>query len=163
AANKEINVAYVFPKEELEKDPTSRELRKYFHENYLRVLRESNLDVQGECFVCSFDEFKVDDGRAFVGFKRIHVVVECIGGDVPFHVLRCHQRGTLNLHNGPVTYVLCNKLNMALLSEFQGSEIFDEEEQNLIRQHVPWTRKVAGSATDFEQRPVSILDFIREN
>jgi len=163
ATRQEINVAYAFPKEEMEKDPAIPEMQKYFNENYLRVLREFGPEIHGECFVCSFDEFSVADGHAFVDGKRIHVVVECIGGDVPLHILRCHQRGTLNLHNGPVTYVLCNKLNLALLSELQDSEIFTEEEQNLIRRHVPWTRKVADCASDFEGRSISLLDFIREN
>lgn len=162
-ANEELNVAYVFLKEELENDPAAGDLKKYFHENYVRVLGESGPARHGTCFICSFDELSVADGCVFAQGKRVHAIVECIGGDVPLHILRCHQLGTLNLHNGPVTYVLCNKLNMALLSEFQNSEIFSEEEQELVRRHIPWTRKVVDSTTDFEGTLVALLDFIREN
>jgi len=163
ALSRQINVAYVFQKEYLADEAEVRGLRKYFSENYREALQQFGNGMQGDFILCCFDDLRVSDGLVFWGETRIHVVIEVTEGIVPAHILRCQQLGTLNLHNGPFSYLLCNKLNMALLSEFQDSEIFEEKERELIRCHVPWTRRVASGNADFEGNSISLFDFILEN
>lgn len=159
-----VNVAYVLAKtniETVDEVPQRAELRDFFQQEYQEVLKESN--DRGEFILCTFEDLWTENGRVFLGDLPINVILEMTTGDVPLHILRCYQRGTVNLHNGAVTYLLCNKMAMALLSEFHDSGIFPEEEAELIRTHVPWTRKVADTATEFKGVSVILPEFMRDN
>lgn len=159
----QVNVAHVFLPEHMEDDAEVRGLRKYFSENYREALRELGGEMEGDFLLCRFEDLRVSGTFVFLGNTRIHAVVEVTEGLVPAHILRCQQLGTLNLYNGPFSYLLCNKLNMALLSEFQDSDIFEKEERELIRRHVPWARKVTTGTANFEGDVVLLPDFIRKN
>jgi hypothetical protein len=106
---------------------------------------------------------EVTHGKVYVSGTRIHVIVEVSEGLVPLHIMHCHIQGALNIHNGPLTHVLCNKLNMALISTYQDAEVFSKEERELIRRHVPWTRRVANEQTDCEGAEVDIPEFVSRN
>jgi hypothetical protein len=158
-----VNVAYVGAKTNMEMAydiPDYKELRIYFQKEYEEVLQEGE---RGKFILCSFEELWTDGGRIFFSDTPMNVVLEMTTGDVPLHILRCYQRGTFNLHNGPVTYLLCNKMAMALLSEFHDSGIFTEEEDQLVQAHVPWTRKVVPAMADFKGSSVKLPEFILEN
>ncbi len=159
-----VNVAYVLARTNIEaaKEVAElAELRDFFQQEYQEVLKGT--DDRGSFILCSFEDLWTDGGRVFLGDLPINVVLEMTTGDVPLHILRCYQRGAFNLHNGAATYLLCNKLAMALLSEFHDSGVFTEEEAQLIQDHVPWTRKVVDAAADFKGISVTLPEFIREN
>jgi len=162
-AGAEVNVAYAIAKDHLSDDEGARTLQGYFAEEYAEVLREMGGGARGDFFLCGFQDLNLHGGRVFFQGRPIHSLVEATAGDVPLRILRCHQRGAFTLHNGPVTYILCNKLNMVLLSEFGQTGLFEEEDQELIRNHVPWTRKVARDKAVFDGVEVFLPSFIREN
>lgn len=163
AAGGEVNVAYAFPDEFLADDDEAQALTSYFADNYRAVLRHAGNGLRGTWHTCRNSELDVNRNQVFVAGQRVHVMVEISGGIVPLHLLRCHQQGTLNIHNGPVTHILCNKLNMALLSMFQDSEVFSNEERQLIQTHVPWTRRVAEEESDFNGEAIDVPQFIQRN
>ncbi|HYG65661.1 MAG TPA: hypothetical protein VEL74_23965, partial [Thermoanaerobaculia bacterium] len=62
--------------------------------------------------------------------------------------------------NSPVAMLLGDKRNLALLSERADSPVFSEEERQILRDHLPWTRRVESTETTFQGERVPLLDFI---
>lgn len=158
-----LNVGYAIAREAVDDDQDLPALRAHFELEYRRALAEHAPGKDGAFFVCGFADLRVADGVVRYHGEPIHIMVEMTSGDVPTQVLRCHQRGGMTLHNGPVSYVLCNKLNLAILSEFGDCGLFTDEEQALIARHVPWTRKVAEGAADLDGASVMLPDYIRSS
>ena len=158
-----INVAYVLNKTRAELDSEDSKMGKYLADDYRELMHEFTPKMEGELFPCAFDDLNIIDGQLYFAGAPVHLVVECMGGDVPLHVLRCQQRNQLSVYNGPISYLLCNKLNLAVLSELQDSGIFADEDQELIRRHIPWTRKLEAGEVDFHGRKVVLPAFLFEN
>lgn len=74
--------------------------------------------------------------------RKIHILVEMLNGNTPITFMETVKQGNLLLCNGPVTRIMSNKLNLALLSEHQDSDLFSLEERDTIKKHIPWTRKI---------------------
>jgi hypothetical protein len=55
------------------------------------------------------------------------------------------------------------KAFFAVLTEQKNAKLFSSEELDVIRQHVPWTRVVEDVETDYQGRPIALLDYIRKN
>jgi len=64
------------------------------------------------------------------------------------------------LFNGPISIVLSDKRNLALLSQSQRSSLFSAEEQEVIRNHIPWTRLVAAERVEFHGEEVFLPDLL---
>jgi len=159
----EINVAYVVDNEALDHDEELEPLRQHLGAEYQIALRELAPGAAGTFFICGYPDLHVQDGLVFHSAAPVHILLEVTSGDVPTHLLRCLPRGRMTLHSGPVTYVLCNKLNLAILSEFRDCGLFNEEERELIGDHVPWTRKVMAGPAEYEGATVDLPAFILEN
>ncbi len=85
-------------------------------------------------------------------------------GQVSDSVYHAFQNNTIRLINGPISRILDNKLNLALLSLYQDDDLFTPQEQEIIRKYIPWTRKVTPQNTTFYDRQVPDLEtFILEN
>jgi hypothetical protein len=59
-----------------------------------------------------------------------------------------------------VSRFLSDKRNLALLSEREGSPVFDDEERALLERHLPWTRRVENGEAIYRGERVSLLDFV---
>lgn len=165
-----VNVAYAIAKAAITWDDTMHAVSDYLANEYAEACRElaqeSGDDARearpGAFVLCGFEELAVDGPHLTLNGRRIHALLEFTAGDVPVHVLRCHAQGGFTLHNGPATYLLCNKLNLALLSEYADSGLFDAGEQALIDAHVPWTRKVTNERATMDGVDVLLPAFILE-
>jgi hypothetical protein len=158
-----VNVAYAITKGSLDEDEAMRSLGEYFAEEYAAAMREMDAPASGTFTLCGFDALTPQGDTLTLNGHPVHALLEFTAGDVPLHILRCHQRGAFTLHNGPATYILCNKLNLALLSEYGETGLFDDEARALIHDHIPWTRKVADAPATFDGADVRLPEFIREN
>lgn len=92
--------------------------------------------------------------------RRIHLVLEVADGEVPEAVFRAQVEGVAHVYNGPMCRVLSDKLNLALLSQSQDSDLFSAEERSAIAAHVPWTRRVAAERTDWNGERIDLSDFL---
>jgi hypothetical protein len=118
----------------------TRQAEGHFSSVYSEVLRERGLE--GKLWLCSYP-----DGPRAAGSvlrdrdgARIHAVIEYTDAMTPQDVFRCFKAGTATLYDGPVCRILTDKRNLAILSELEGSGLFDAEERKIIRDHVPWSR-----------------------
>jgi hypothetical protein len=159
----EINMAIVLPKyvpsqgglEALEKGVTKM---------YQQVLQRKNSSLGGELIFCDFLRLKVVDNHVIFAVpgknKRIHILVEKCNGMVPVEMMNAVEAGNLLLFNGPISHLMSNKLNLALLSERENSDVFSPAEREVIKKYIPWTRRVIKGDTEYEGKKVELGDFI---
>ncbi|HPZ08758.1 MAG TPA: glutathionylspermidine synthase family protein [Candidatus Eremiobacteraeota bacterium] len=56
-----------------------------------------------------------------------------------------------------------NKNLLSVLTDEKMSFLFTEEEREMIKKHIPWTRIVRNCETDYKNEKINLLPFIREN
>lgn len=120
---------------------------EHLNATYAQVLAGHGL--AGEILVAPYPGgFAVGPGmRLHAGATRVHAVVEYTDSQTPQEVFRCFKAETVTLYNGPISRLLSDKRNLALLSEHVESDRFDSEERALIRDCVPWTREIVPGET----------------
>ena len=55
------------------------------------------------------------------------------------------------------------KAFFAVLTDEQNERYFSAEERDVIQRHIPWTRVVADMKTQYNGKPIELLEFIRKN
>jgi hypothetical protein len=136
----------------------------YMNQLYQTLLKQKWPGGSGQIVVCDYPDLHLQDKHLFFKDNKIHALAEMYHGEVPEHVYHAFQNQTLRLINGPIAQLLDNKLFLALLSTHQQQPIFTPVEQQIIANHVPWTRKVTEQNTHFYQEPVTHMgDFILAN
>ena len=150
----ELDLAFLLPGEET---PTER-WRDWFQEEYRTAL--AALGLQGSVFACFADDLTESGGALRVRGRRVHLLLETMLGYIPPPAVRAVLAGTVRVFNGPVTRVLNDKLNLALLSEYAGSDLFTAEERLTTEAYVPWTRRVAAEFVDWEGKRFYLPDLL---
>jgi hypothetical protein len=163
ASNAEINIALVIPEEDFLKSHLDK-IGLYMNQLYARERKRIDDRLKGELRVCSYSQLEVFDHYVYYKNKMIHCILELHHGeDVPEEIMRTFALGNVLFYNGPITNLLSNKLNLALLSENPDSHYFSHEEKELIRKYVPWSRKIIPGYTTFGSEKVDLENFIRKN
>lgn len=156
----ELNVAVVLGRNH----PLDATCARLARETYAALLRETGEGLTGELVICSDPaELSMRNTRVYRGDRRIHAVVEYYFRAIPELVLWCQKAGTVCVYNGLLVKLLVDKRNLALLSEFEDSEYFDEEERALIRDHIPWSRIVAEGKTRYRGEAVGLPRLLATN
>ena len=96
-------------------------------------------------------------------YKRVLLseLVERGGADHP--VLQAVRDGTVCMVNPPACKILHKKSSLAVLSDERNAALFTEEEQDAIRQHIPWTRVVEQRRTSVDGDEVELLEWSSRN
>jgi tyrocidine synthetase-3 len=156
-----MNVAIVFQDYNEDQIASALTLKEYLEDVYRRELENLEKIQNGRVFVCDFPHMKIRDDGLYHNGNKIDIVVEMLGGTVPPEILKLFKNRSLFLLNGPVTGLLSNKLNLALLSENRENPVFTPEEQETIGRYVPWSRSlVPGSRTTYDGVTVNLEDFV---
>jgi hypothetical protein len=112
------------------------------NELYASVLRERGL--VGRVLVCTYPtDFWTRRGEVYhIGGDRVHALVEYTDVRTPPEIFRCFKAELVSLYNGPLSTVLGDKRNLALLYEHLDSEVFSDAEREFIRKYLPWSRHI---------------------
>lgn len=130
---------------------------------YQAALAEVREGLEGEIFLCGYaDLTEGRDGLSFRGAK-VHAAFDQHLGQPDARGFRYFKRGLLNLYSGPITLLLSDKRNLALLSENAASEDFTAAERDLLQRHIPWTRQVAATTTLHRGRRVHLPELLAES
>jgi hypothetical protein len=129
----------------------------YLNQLYKNLLRQKFNGVTGEVFVCDYPHLELAGDLLFYKKRRIHAVAEMYHGEISSEVFHAFKSGTIRLINGPVTRLLKNKLNLALLSENKDNPLFTPAERKIIDAYVPWSRKVEECSTTFRAETITDL------
>jgi hypothetical protein len=128
---------------------------------YEKALRVLNL--KGKAVFCKYEQLEIIDNHLFFGDLKIHILLEQYHGVLSPDIMEVFKRGNICLYNGPITNLLSNKLNLALLSDLQDTDIFTHQERELIKKYIPWTRKITSGDIGFGQDKRKGEDFLRLN
>jgi len=161
--NDEINTAIAFPEAHSYKGGANAATISYLEKLYQTILQQKNNARKGTLVICRSDQLKLIDNALFYNNARIHVLVDLRRGRVPLLLMAAVKKGNLLLYNGPISEIMSNKLNLALLSEHEESDAFSPAEQALIRKYVPWTRKVVPGDTTYGAEKIKLEDFVISN
>jgi hypothetical protein len=139
------------------------ELEIALNRRYEKTLGQLDKKLHGRVILCDFDDLIVRGDGLYHRDKPVHVLVESYEGAVPPEILHLFKTRRICLFNGPVTGLMSNKLNLALLSEHEDSPLFNETEREAIKTYIPWTRKILASETLYKSEKIQLVDFIRRN
>ena len=143
-ADGELNVVFAIPPGE----GRGEEVERFGGEIWCELLAERQVE-RGELMVVTPAEVGVEDDRLAVRGRRAHVLVEYMGGDVTPEIFRCQTLGTACVFNGPLTGILSDNRNLALLSENLDTSLFSDAERSLLRAALPWTRELEQRTTTY--------------
>lgn len=153
----EFNLAMmVRPHEESQVALSDPEL---YAREFARALAEDGRPTGGRVLLCSVHDFTEVDGVVTVSGLPVHAIVEQhdATGDLR-EVFMAFKEGRVNLFSGPITALLLDKRNIAMLSENSDSDEYSPEERALIAKHVPWTRRVLPAETTYRGEPIRLPD-----
>ncbi|MDQ1355455.1 MAG: hypothetical protein QG657_5765 [Acidobacteriota bacterium] len=136
-------------------------VEKYSVSMYRQILQSMNL--HGELIVCDYGHLKVQGDYLYYKGKRVLCIHENYGGIVPDEMLEIFYKGNLVINAGPLTFLMTNKLNIALLSEHEESDLFTPGERESITKYIPWTRKTTPCQTRYRGETVSLETFVLAN
>lgn len=133
-------------------------LKDYFESNGFRTLIADPSELEYDGTTLHAESFVVD-----IVYKRvlIHELLEKYGDDHP--IIEAYTDGNLCLANSFRTKIPHKKSGFAILSDEQYSNLFTDEQLEIIRKHIPWTRKVEETRTTFGESSIDLLEFLREN
>jgi len=101
-------------------------------------------------------------GALHVDGERVQALVEYTYERTPHAVYRCFKAGMLGLYNGPLSLLLGDKRNLALLSEHQDSDAFDPAERAILQKHLPWSRRLVRGKVSYQGERVDLSALITE-
>lgn len=130
---------------------------------YKNILQLKANHLQGKIIFCDYPLLDINDNYLFYKGKKIHALIEMYLGVVPPRILQVFKSGNVCLYNGPAAKLLSNKLNLALLSQYQDSDIFNPDEKEIIRTYIPWTRKLVPGDVTYKASKVKLEEFIFVN
>lgn len=155
-AGSELHLAFVAPREARAPEP----FRRYAEAIYRTVLDERAPGSMGNVAACELAELEIRDRRVYHRGRRLRVLIELYGGELPAPLVEAWRAGEVDLYNGPPTPLFRDKRNLALLSEHADSDRFTAEERRSIARHLPWTRRMELAETDYCGDRVTLGDFV---
>jgi hypothetical protein len=133
---------------------------------YLNRLYQEKLNrrsLQGSLVICGRQYLEFNHNAVYFKGNRIHAITELYHGLVPPGIVKAFKNRNLRLINGPVTGLLSNKFNLALLSEYENSDLFSDRERETIKKHIPWTRRIIPGETAYGGEKIGMENFLIVN
>src|SRR5688572_22553763 len=120
--------------------------------------------------ICSPKDLEFDDGKLYFGSVAINIVYKRllvneylpIMDDYPA-LLDAYRAGAVCMVNSFRSKLIHKKALFAVLTNRKHAHLFTQSELDAIHSHVPWTRIVRDEQSDYQDRTVDLLEFIRTN
>ena len=78
-------------------------------------------------------------------------------------LVKAYESGSVCVANNFRCKIPHVKAFFAVLTDQKNAGLFSAKERKIIEQHVPWTRVVGDTKTDYFGKPIELLKYIREN
>ncbi|MGD2088418.1 MAG: hypothetical protein PVH61_19735 [Candidatus Aminicenantes bacterium] len=153
----EINIALAIRKQDALKGLIN--MQAYFTRVYLDCLRRKH-PLKGTVIFCRYDQLKVKDQDLYYEDKKIHTILDYYLGEIPLELVALFKMRKVLIYDGPAAVILSNKLNIALLSELENNSLLNNEEREIIKKYVPWTRKMVRGPGIYQGQTINLEDFI---
>lgn len=135
-----------------------RILQDYFQSRGFKTIIADphELDFDGEHLYAN--GFRID-----IFYKRviIHEFLEEFDDTHP--LIRAYKAQKVCMANSFRPKIVHKKSSFAVLSDPQNAHLFTDEQQEVIRRHIPWTRRLQESRTTFENKEFDLLELLRKH
>ncbi|MCP4156471.1 MAG: amino acid adenylation domain-containing protein, partial [bacterium] len=128
-----------------------------------RLLRLKNKELTGSLYMCDFHQLETLNDTVYYKGKKIHALLETYNGLIPARLVKAFAAGNIRIIDGPVTGLMSNKFNLALLSENENSPTYSLAERETIKKHIPWTRKLGDGQLEYGTKKIKSPDYIISN
>ena len=120
--------------------------------------------------ICSPDELEFDNNRLRAGDFQIDIVYKRLLVNEYLPIMRecpalldAYRAGAICMVNSFRSKLIHKKALFAVLTDQRRSALFNREEQEAIRKHVPWTRLVRQQQSDYSGQEIDLVEYIRSN
>lgn len=133
-------------------------LREYFESQGNKTLIADPRSLEYDGKILRSGEFVID-----IFYKRvlIHEYQDHFDANNP--LANAYRDGNICMANSYRTKIPHKKASLAIISDEKNARLFTEEQREMIRRHIPWTRKVRESKTDFHGTEVDLLEHLRRD
>lgn len=138
-------------------------LKIYLKQLYKKKVQAIDPRLKGELIFCHYRDLDIKNHRILHKETEVNVLVWLGFQVIPAEVIDVFERGNVELCNGPVSDILSSKLNLSLLSENEDSGLFTPQEEKLIRDYIPWGRKLLPGTTTYHGEKVEMEDFVHRH
>ncbi len=114
--------------------------REVYQQEFEAVLAEMGNPLQGVVEVARKSDIVIKKKAVRVRGRRFHAAIE--QDDKYSNLLAAFKGRYVRLYSGPVGMILGDKRNLAILSERAETDFVTDEERELIRKYIPWTRRM---------------------
>jgi len=137
-------------------------------ESEFRVLQRYFAGEGYACTIADPSELQYQDSRLFAGdfridilYKRV-IIHEFLERCEPLHPLsRAYANHSICMVNSFRSKIAHKKASFAILSDPRFADLFAPEASEIIRRHIPWTRRVENTSTSFHEENCDLIDLIR--
>jgi hypothetical protein len=120
--------------------------------------------------ICTPQELEFKNNRLSYAGQEIDIVYKRllvneylpIMNDYPA-LLDAYRAGAICMVNSFRSKLIHKKALFAVLTDRRYARLFTDNELDAIRSHVPWTRIVRDEQSDYQDRQIDLLEFIRTN
>jgi uncharacterized circularly permuted ATP-grasp superfamily protein len=120
--------------------------------------------------ICAPQELEFNDGSLRVGDFRIDIVYKrlLVNEYLPIMqeypaLLHAYRAGAICMVNSFRSKLIHKKALFAVLTDERRAALFNSEEREAIRQHVPWTRLVRAEKSDYFGKEIDLAEYIKAN
>lgn len=117
-----------------------REKIEHYREVYKQCISNYK-GLRGELYFSTVEEVYVEEDKVYLNRKRIASFID-FGHFFKMEVYECFKRKTVLILNGPITRIVSNKINFALLHDEKYNGVFSNSELEVIKKHVPYTFRI---------------------
>ncbi len=120
--------------------------------------------------ICSPDELEFADNRLRAGRFEIDIVYKrlLVNEYLPIMdehpaLLNAYRAGAVCMVNSFRSKLIHKKALFAILTAERYAGLFTEEEREMIRAHVPWTRHLRAEKSHYYGEEIDLIDFVSKN
>ena len=131
-------------------------LQEYFESGGHKTLIGDPRELEYDGKILRIGGFEID-----IFYKRvlIHEYQEHFPADNA--LANAYRDGNVFMANSYRTKIPHKKASLAIVSDERNAHLFNTKQLEVIRQHIPWTRKVREMKTDFDGKEIDLLEHLR--
>jgi uncharacterized circularly permuted ATP-grasp superfamily protein len=132
-------------------------LRDYFESRGFPTIVADPRELEFEDDALYANGFRID-----IFYKRV-IIHEFLGRFDDNHPLvKAYKAGRVCMANSFRSKLVHKKAGFAVLCDPRYARLFTKEQQEMIRRHIPWTRRVREGHTTFENKEIDLLTVLRK-
>ncbi|HEY0783843.1 MAG TPA: hypothetical protein VGE98_15395 [Thermoanaerobaculia bacterium] len=136
------------------------QVQQDYLDRHFRAVLAAKGGLEGGLRLCQASDLREQKGELSLAGWPVHAIIDFVMGQLGRDAYVAQLAGSVRAFNGPLTHLLSDKLNLALLSETADTGLWSAEERAAIHRIVPWSRRVAADFTEFQGERAYLPDLL---